>query len=163
MIQTIGRAATSKLIERISGQRGLNAQLAELSAENAAMVDPSRIRTYNVAQELAERSEAVQYPAVQVYCEKIINKLTEKFRSFSGSVHVAMDVKHSQDRIDGIEQAVELYVEAATRVLRESRGDWGQGMFYGGAYEVTIGPVKRGGKHFIQAAKITFEIGVSRN
>jgi hypothetical protein len=36
-------------------------------------------------------------------------------------------------------------------------------MFYSGGYEVVFGPVKRGGRNFLQAAKITFEIGVSKN
>jgi hypothetical protein len=36
-------------------------------------------------------------------------------------------------------------------------------MYYSGGYEVTLGAVKHGGRNFIQAAKITFEIGVSRS
>jgi hypothetical protein len=36
-------------------------------------------------------------------------------------------------------------------------------MFYGGAYDVSFGAVKQGGRNFIQAAKITFEIGVSKS
>lgn len=34
-------------------------------------------------------------------------------------------------------------------------------MFYAGGYKVEFGPVKRGGRNFIQAAKITFELDVS--
>jgi hypothetical protein len=34
-------------------------------------------------------------------------------------------------------------------------------MFYAGGYEASFGPVKQGGKNFIQVAKVTFEIGVS--
>jgi len=36
-------------------------------------------------------------------------------------------------------------------------------MFYGGGYEVAFAAVKNGGKNFIQVAKVTFEIGVSRS
>ena len=32
-----------------------------------------------------------------------------------------------------------------------------------GTYEVSFGPVKTGGRNFLQIAKVTFEIGVSRN
>ena len=39
----------------------------------------------------------------------------------------------------------------------------GSGMYYAGGYEVTLGAVKHGGKNLIQAAPITFQIGVSRN
>ena len=76
---------------------------------------------------------------------------------------MAIEVRHSQDRLEGLQDALELYVDAATHVLDASRGDWGDGMFYGGGYQVTFGAVKQGGRNFIQVAKVTFEIGVSRN
>jgi hypothetical protein len=160
---TIGKAATAKLIDRITGPQGLNANLAALSEDPAGGLQLERIRTQNVAQELAERSEAVQYPTLHIYCEKIVNRQTEKFRRFSGVVEMAMELRHSQDRLEGMEEIVGWYVEAATEVLRSGQGDWGDGMFYGGEDQVVFGPIKRGGRNFLQAAKITFEIGVSKN
>ena len=47
------------------------------------------------------------------------------------------------------------------QVLDFSRGDWGDGMYYAGGYQVTFGSVKHGGKNFVQSAKVIFEIGVS--
>ncbi len=88
------------------------------------------MRAQNVAADLAERSTAVKYPAVNVYCEKIVNNLTEKFRTFSGHVQMAIEVRHSQDRLDGLQDALELYTDAVMQVLDASRGDWGDGMFY---------------------------------
>jgi hypothetical protein len=76
---------------------------------------------------------------------------------------MAVEVRHSQDRLDGLQDRLELYTDAVTQVLHSSRGDWGDGMFYGGMYDVSFGAVKHGGKNFIQAAKITFEIGVSKS
>ena len=35
-----------------------------------------------------------------------------------------------------------------TKALSASRGDWGDGMFYTGGYEVSFGRVKQGGKNF---------------
>ena len=35
--------------------------------------------------------------------------------------------------------------------------------FIPAAYEVAFGPVKHGGRNFIQIAKITFEVGASSN
>ena len=64
---------------------------------------------------------------------------------------------------EGLQDKLELYVDGTMRMLNASRGDWGDGMFYGGEYAVAFGPVKQGGKNFMQTAKITFEIGVSRN
>jgi hypothetical protein len=36
------------------------------------------------------------------------------------------------------------------------------GVFYGGVYEVEYGAVKHGGKNFIQIAKVTFNLEISR-
>jgi len=98
-----------------------------------------------------------------VYCEKISNTLVEKFRTFSGTAQMAIEVRHSQDQLDGLQDAVELYADAVMQTLNSGRGDWGDGMFYGGAYDVSFGPIKKGGRNFIQVAKVTFEIGVSRS
>ena len=81
----------------------MNADLAAL-AQGAAprrLID-AQVRAQNVAADLAEQSTRVQYPAVNVYCEKIVNNLTEKFRSFSGTVQMAIEVRHSQDRLEGL-------------------------------------------------------------
>src|SRR5580700_3859752 len=166
MTGTIGSAVTVKVIQRISGPSGVNAGLAALTQGETAPASPldmAQVRSQNVAADVAERSTTVQYPAVNVYCEKIVNSLQEKFRTFSGSVQMAMELRHSQDRLDGLQDALELYTDALTQVLNVGRGDWGDGMFYGGAYQVSFGPVKKGGKNFIQVAKVTFEIGVSRS
>jgi hypothetical protein len=166
MTGTIGSATTVKVIQRITGPRGVNSGLAALTQGGTASASPlsaAQVRSQNVAADVAERSTTVQYPAVNVYCEKIVNSLQEKFRIFSGSVQMAMELRHSQDRLDGLQDALELYTDALTQVLNGGRGDWGDGMFYGGAYEVSFGPVKKGGKNYIQVAKVTFEIGVSRS
>jgi ABC-type transporter Mla subunit MlaD len=166
MTGTIGKAATVKVIQRITGPKGVNSGLAALTQGSSALASPleaSQVRSQNVAADVAERSAAIQYPAVNVYCEKIVNSLHEKFRTFSGSVQMTMELRHSQDRLDGLQDALELYTDALTQVLNVGRGDWGDGMFYGGAYQVSFGPVKKGGKNYIQVAKVTFEIGVSRS
>jgi len=166
MTSGIGSAVTNKVVARITGPAGLNAGLAALTDGDptfTAMVDAAQVRALNVAAEMAERSGGVKYPAVNVYCEKIANQLKEKFRSFSGSVGMAIELRHSQDRLEGLQEQLELYADSAMQMLNSSRGDWGDGMFYTGEYEVSFGAVKQGGKNFIQTAKVTFEIGVSRN
>jgi hypothetical protein len=34
-------------------------------------------------------------------------------------------------------------------------------MFYTGGYEVQFGAVKKGGKHFLQIAKVQFDLNIS--
>lgn len=166
MTGKLGSAATAAVIRRITAPSGMNSGLAALTAADSLLAKPiesGHVLSQNVAADLAEKSSPLKYPSVNVYCEKISNDLTEKFRSFSGKVQMAVEVRHSQDRLDGIQDGLELYVDSITQVLDAERGDWGNGMFYTGGYEVTLGAVKHGGKNFIQTAKITFPIGVSRS
>lgn len=166
MTAKLGSAVSQKVIDRINAPGGLNALLAALTAGDgllAAPVEPEQVRGQNVAPDVLERSSTVRYPAVQVYCEKIVNDLSEKFRQFSGKIQMAIELRHSQDKLNGLQDAVELYVDSITQMLDSARGDWGDGMFYAGGYEVTVGALKQGGKNFMQTAKITFQIGVSRN
>jgi hypothetical protein len=166
MTSKIGSAATAKVMERITGPGGMNAGLGALTLGYpafAGLVDASQVRAQNVAAQIAEHALGVKYPAVNVNCDKIVNDLRQKFQRFSGHVEMAIEVRHSQDRLEGMEDNLELYADAAMQMLDGSRGDWGDGMYYAGGYEVVFGPVKQGGKNFIQVAKVTFQIGVNRN
>jgi hypothetical protein len=156
----IGSQARSKLIDHLTAPAGLSASMAEL-VESGSPVP--QVLTRNAAADLVDKTTTVQYPELTVYCEKISNDLHEKFRTFSGTVQLAVEVRHSQDRLDGIEDALEQYADAVTNTLTGSRGDWGDGMFFAGAYQVSFGAVKKGGKNFTQAAKISFQVGVSRS
>jgi hypothetical protein len=166
MTGKIGSAISAKVVQRIAAPTGAQAGLALLTVGVPAGVPPfmtSQIRSQNVAADLVERSQTVQYPTVHVYCEKIANSLTEKFRTFSGTVQMAIEIRYSQDRLDGLQDGLELYSDAVMQVLDASRGDWSDGMYYCGGYQVAFGAVKSGGRNYIQVAKVTFEIGVSIN
>ena len=165
MTSKIGSAVTAKIVQRMTNGSGVNSALAALTQNDQALagvMDLSQVRAQNVAPDLAERTIGVKYPAANIYCEKIVNQLREKFRAFSGQLQMAIELRQSQDRLDGLQDRLELYVDATMQLLDQSRGDWGDGAFYGGGYEVAFGQVKQGGKNFMQVAKITFEIGVSK-
>ena len=165
MTTKIASSTTAKVLLRITGPSGVNSGLAALTLGLAAPspLNPAQVRAQNVAADVADRSSTVQYPSVNVYCEKITNNLAEKFRTFSGSVQMAVELRHSQDRLEGLQESLELYTDAVMQVLNAGRGDWGDGMFFGGEYQVAFGAVKHGGRNFLQTAKITFDIGVSKN
>ncbi len=156
MTGAIGSMAALKVIERMGGGSPIDGVVA------GAVTAPEQVRAQNIALELAERVGVVQYPAMHVYCEKVINDQKEKFRSFSGRAQMTIELRHSQDRLDGLQDALEVYADAAAQALNASRGDWGDGMSYNGAYEMSFGAAKHGGKNFVQVAKVTFEIQVSR-
>jgi len=160
----VSSTVTAQVVALLSAPQGLNACVATLAQAENMIVPPigqSQILAQNVSIELAERSTDVQYPAVNVYCEKLVNQLKEKFRNFSGKAVMTIEVRVSQDRLQGIEDQLQTYVDAATQVLDQNRGDWGEGMYYAGCYEAALGPVKNGGQNFIQVGKVTFEVGVS--
>jgi hypothetical protein len=160
----VGSTVTAQVVTLLGAPQGLNACILTLAqAENtsAAPVGANQILAQNASVEIAERSTEVQYPTVSVYCEKIVNQLKEKFRNFSGKAVMTIEVRVSQDRLGGIEQQLQTYVDAVTQVLDQNRGDWGEGMYYAGCYEAALGAVKHGGQGFIQIGKVTFDVGVS--
>ena len=166
MTATIGSALTAKTIQHITAANGVNSNLAALiqaGQASIALLTPAQVSSQNAPAELIERSAIMQYPALHVYCEKITNSQIEKYRSFSGTAQMTIEVRHSQDRLEGLQDTVERYAGAVTQTLDRSRGDWGGGTYYAGGYQVTFGAAKHGGKNFTQVAKVTFEIGVSIN
>ena len=160
----LGTLTTQKLLQLLSSEPGLPARIGQMSTGDGhpfPVFSAQQVIAQNVAADIAERSTGANYPLVQVYCSKLSNSLTEKFRKFSGQAQMAAEVRVSQDRLEGLESAAQMYADAVTQVLEQSRGDWGDGMFYCGAYEINYGPVKSGGKNFTQTAKITFALEIS--
>jgi hypothetical protein len=163
MLSIAGRA-TFKLQELLNSPTGLNASLAALAQSERVTVPPippTNLFTDNVSSDIAEKSVEPKYTAIYIYCDKIANTLTEKFRGFSGTIEMMIDVRVSQDRLEGIDRASQLYTAAVTQTLNQNRGDWGQGLFYAGRYEVSFGPVKHGGRNFIKSAKISVQLDAS--
>jgi hypothetical protein len=165
MAQTASVTAR-KLVEFLTAtDTGLGPVVANLATEagmDVAPIPPEHIFNQNASIALAERSQAVKYPVVHVYADRVQNKLTEKFRTFSGTVRTVAEVRVSQDRFEGIENQLRLYVDAITQVLDSNRGTWGEGAFFTGGYEVSFEPVQHGGRNFLQVARVVFEVDLSR-
>lgn len=163
MLQVAG-VTTSKLMQILTGNEGIPAAIAALSQETSGSlpaVSPQQIIAQNVAADLAERATASNYPLVYVYCNKVVNELREKFRVFSGHAEMVVEARISQDRLDDLQTNLQSYVDAIVEVLNDNRGDWGDGVFYGGGFEVDFGRIKHGGRNLIQTATISFALEVS--
>src|SRR5277367_2219837 len=109
--------------------KGLGPTVATLAADSGiqlTQIPPAHVVQQNLPVALAERSTSVKYPVVHVYSDRTRNLLTEKFRTFSGKVGMVAEVRVSQDRIEGIEDQLRLYVDAVTQVLDSNRGAWAQ-------------------------------------
>jgi hypothetical protein len=159
-----GSRAEGKVLEILASPLGLDAMIAAISLSERTTLPPipaTHVLRQNVSADVVEKSAGASYPLVQVYCEKLSNLLTEKFRRFSGKAYMGVEIRVSQDRLEGLERKLQLYSDAVMQVLDGSRGDWGSGMFYGGGYQTVFGAVKRGGRSFLQTAKISFDVEVS--
>ena len=157
--------AVKKIEALLRAPTGLAQGLAAVSEANGqtfAQLSDQQIVAQNVAAELAEKATGTVYPTYYIYCDKLTNTLREKFRQFSGTAVMSVEVRVTHDRLEGIEQKAHFYVDALIETLDASRGDWGNGQFYTGGYQITFSPVKLGGKHFVQTAKATFEVQISK-
>jgi len=165
MAQVAG-VATKTVVNRLTAPTaaGLQASIGSIVIRESIelpQIGQSQIIGQKVAFEIAEKSPGVKYPVAYVYCEKLTNSLTEKFRRFSGKALMVVEIRISQDRMEELERKLQFYVEAVMNVLEQNRGDLGSGLFFGGEYQVEFGPVKHGGKNFIQIARVLFELDVS--
>jgi hypothetical protein len=163
-VTSLANTATSKLVTFLSAPTGVNANIAALQqSENVALalIAAKSFFTENVSSDIAEKSLEYKYAAVYIYCGKIVNSLKEKFRTFSGVIQMEIDVRVSQDRLEGIDRKSQLYTDAVSQTLNQNRGDWGQGIFYPGGYEISFGSVKHGGRNFIKSAKISLDLDAS--
>jgi len=162
----IATMSTNKLMAILTGSEGVPAAVTAISQAgdvSLAAVSTEQIIAQNVASDLAERSTISNYPLVYVYCGKVVNQLREKFRTFSGEAEMVIEFRISQDQLDGMQPNLQAYVDAVTEVLDDNRGDWGDGVFYAGGYELTFGGIKHGGRNFLQVGKISLVVQVSTN
>lgn len=161
---TVASTATNAVWQMLAAPTGLPyavGALAERERLDLAQIGAEQVLGQQVAFELAEKSAGVRYPAVYVYCQGVANLLKEKFRTFSGKVYMAVEVRVTSDRLESVSQELQAYASAVTDVLDAHRGEWAPGMYYAGGYKVEFGPIKHGGKNFLQAAKVEFEVEAS--
>lgn len=159
-------AATHLLLGMLQSESGMPSAIAEISQRENVSLDAiagGHFFARNMSLEAAEKLTTAKYPTVYVYCERIQNTLREKFRTFSGTATLNVDLRISNDHLEELDKKLQLYVEAVTNVLDNSRGTWEPGIFYPGGYEVQFGAVKPGGKQFLQTARIRFEVHISRD
>lgn len=117
---SLSNIATSKLVGLLSAPTGVNTSLAALAQSENVQLPPIAAKyffTENVSSDIAEKSVEPKYTAIYVYCGKIVNNLKEKFRSFSGVIQMEIDVRVSQDRLDGIDRISQLYTDAVIQTM----------------------------------------------
>src|SRR5687767_536822 len=95
-------AATGFLARVLRGETGVNSRIGELRAANIELpaINGVEILRQHVSAEIAERAGNIRYPVAHVYCEKVVNQLREKFRTFSGTAQLIVEIRVSHDHIE---------------------------------------------------------------
>lgn len=161
----IAATAVAQLRAKLVAEGGLLATL-EAMALNAGIALPvitaDQVVAAQIAPETAERGP-LKYPVIYVYCEKVANTLKERFRTFSGYARLVVEARVSHERIEGVDPLLQCTVDAIASVVGNSRGDWGNGFFFSGAYEISYSGLKQGGKAYIRSAKVAVDVDVSKD
>ena len=137
--------------------------LAASANVSVPAINPLNIVLSSAAPDLGDRNMQLTYPRICLYSERVKNTQAEKFRAFSGTVAVIAEVWASGNLVQQGDQWIHFYVEALTSLLRNNIGDWSDGVFFSGVYDVLFAPPKAGGFGFVQSAKITCTLNVSRS
>lgn len=156
---------SAKVVSKLKSKSdGVNLRIAAIGQDfiDGSLQPIKEISGLNANVETTERGGHTKYPSMHVYCDKLTNNMREKFRTFSGRASVVIEVRHSQDQLLCLDERVQAYADAICALLDDSRGDWADGTFYAGGYEVVYDAIARGGKNFLQRAKVKFEVEVSR-
>src|SRR5690348_995957 len=158
--------AARTFLSKVTDADALQQQIAAISTGMMVSVPPipsERVVLSSIPAELADNNVQLSYPRLCIYSSSLRNSQVEKFRSFSGQVILVAEIWASGDLITEVDTWIHFYVEGLANILRSNTGDWGNGIFYSGAYDVQFQPPKQGGLGFVEAAQLTFALNVSVN
>lgn len=151
---------TTEAIRNIlSGASGVDSVLSDMLSPNSSSYPPCRFYAGNVPVDVLELSRA-HYPLILVYCEKLENTQREKFASLSGIMHMAIELRISAARSQEVSDMTEKYLSAILESLQTSKGTLAKGVHQTGVYQVSFGPIKKGGTELIQTTKISLPIHI---
>jgi hypothetical protein len=158
------REVLERVRELLEGEGGLADSLEQLRGEYEAedRAWPLRTVVLKAAPEHIEQAWGGRYPAVNVYCEKVRSRPTERLRRFSGEVQAGIEVRVSQDRLEGITDLLHYYCDAVRDVMERRGGCIGPGLYLSGEATVHVDPVKKGGSHFLQTGRVMCTVIVNR-
>src|SRR5579871_6768303 len=96
---------TAMVVSMLSStSEGANVRIGAMVENDASLqaVGARSIVAMNASVELSEKTGYVQYPLMLVYCDTVSNALKEKFRQFSGTAHVVVEARYSQDKLGNL-------------------------------------------------------------
>lgn len=161
---TISYALTC-LRDVITGSDGLEASLSELREHYPVPLTEwsgIAVEIMRTPADLDEKARMVKYPRISLSVERIENSREERFNRFAGTLKAAIEIRVSQDRLEGLAESLYWYVDALRDVIEKKTGCLADGLVLTGDYEVHVEPVRKGGLNFQQMAKVVCPVVMSR-
>ncbi len=140
---------------------GLNQRLYEIAVRDSVelpRIEEDRIVMRHVAIDVDDRNSTTAYPAIYLYCESMENRLERKFSEFSGRLALVIDIRASGENVAELDGGVIRIAEAVADTLADRRGRWNEHLAYDGKHEAKFEPVRRGGLHFVQTARVELDL-----
>lgn len=159
------REVLERIAEVLEGENGLRDSLEQLREPYGLVEEhawPAGVKVLKAAPEHLEKAWGSRYPAVILFCEKIRSQPTERLRRFSGEAQVGVEVRVTQDRLEGITDRLHYYSDAVRDVLERNRGCIGPGLYLSGETSVQVDAVKKGGSHFLQSSRVMCTVIINR-
>ncbi len=150
------------ILEEENGLRDSLEQIRGIYGMGSEQAWPAGVRILKAAPEYVDKALGSRYPAVSLSCERVRSRPTEKLRRFSGEVQVSVEVRVSQDRLEGITEKLHYYSDAVRDVLERNRGCIGPGLYLSEETAVQIDPVRKGGSFYLQSSRVTCTVIVNR-
>ncbi len=158
--------AAQKVLNLLTAEQALQQQISEIAAScnvTVPLITSAQVLLSSASAEIGDNNVQLMYPRICLYSGGVKNSQNERFRSLSGIIAVTAEIWASGNLVTDTDQWIHFYVEAMTDILRQNIGDWGEGIFFSGIYDVQFQPPKAGGLGFAQSAKVTCNLNVSRN
>jgi hypothetical protein len=158
--------AAQKFADLLTNSNNLEGEvtrIASLAVRSVPALPATQVFVTSTSTTMADLQQQLGYPRVAVFSNRVRNQQIEKFRSLSGVVTLVAEISATADLVDEVDSAIHFYVEGVSNVLRRNIGDWGDGMFFPGTYDIEVQPPSTGASGFLQLARITCELNVSRD
>jgi hypothetical protein len=160
---SIIQRAVEKMRGLLLAETGLSVSLAKLEeSPYPEAVSPEQFVLGAVGSEMLERRGKVRYPLFVVYCDRLTRDTTAKFGRLSDVLRVVIEIRLSQDRLDGLQERLLRAVDAVTDVLDQNEGCLDEEVYLSGKREIQVEPTKQGGQNYLQSAKVMTELIWSR-
>jgi hypothetical protein len=154
-----------KLHRLLTEANAVSERLSALATASTLSIPPlpaMQISLSSASIELSDKNLQATYPRVHIYGSAVRNTQYEKFCQFSGTATVTAEIWASAELVQQVDEWLHYYVEAVVQLLGENIGDWKDGVFFGGQYDIQLTSPRAGGVGFVSSASVSCLLDVVR-